>query len=971
MGSFCKSGPATSITQGNTSSTYTPAGRQGFEDIWNRVKEAGSTPYSPYTGALVADLNPTQWGGINNITGATGYLDRARDYATSGAAPITEDQIGRYLNPFTKNVVNATQANFNESNAQQQNQVVGNAALKGALGGNRVGVAQAELARQQKLAQDPVIANLNQQGFNLALAGAQQDRAAQAQAGSQFGALGNAAIGQGQAQIGAGSLAQGVDQAKLNAAYQEFMRQQQFPYQQAQFLAQTGIPALSGQGGTQSGTSYSQQQQYAAQPSPLQMGLGLATTAAGLFTGNPMAAAGGLGSLGSMFGTGYTGGGGGGWGANPWSMNSYGFPNVQTAGLNFNRGGRVPGFKHGGFVDTVRALRHSFRYGGGIPGYASGGTMMNGERIYSPDELSPLDPPYADFPGRARDRDDAIRTILSEAGNQGPTGEQAVANVIRNRAVQGGFGGDNPSDVVRKPFQFEPWNTAEGRAKMAGYDPNSPEYRAAGAALDKAYTGDDPTKGATHFYSPGAQAALGRSAPSWDNGTGKDIGDHRFFGGIPGPGDGGASELTAQRRGFGSGAAGYTSPFGGRMPSVGPDDSGRNALITAGLGILASRAPNAFQAIGEGGLLGMKQYTTGKETRQKNELAAYKLMRDAEQFAQGHDLRERTLRETTRYHNLLDDQRRDAMESRKEIAQQQAQERRERTGYMRNEDGTWSPIKGGPADPEQIAAINKAKRTGEALPEATADFLAERVIAGDSRALIGLGRGAQGAENIAKIQSLVAQKAQNQGMNAQDLLAKVAEQSGLTAQQRTFGTQVARMAVNATEAQGAIELGREASAAVPRTSWVPVNKAIQAYQSNTSDPNLAKFGAANLAIVNTYARAISPSGVPTVHDKEHAEKLLSTATSHESYMGLLDQLNKEIEIAHAAPLKAKKEMEAIRKAPASDTGHGAAPGAPAPQQNAIPQRPSQVPAGSQYSPSRKLWRDPSGVIYNERGEKVQ
>lgn len=654
MGSFCKSGPATTTTQGNTSSTYTPAGLEGYQDIWSRVKDAASTPYNPYTGQFVADVNQTQQGGINNITGATSYLDQARNYANSGAEPITEDQINRYMNPFTKNVIGATQANFNESNAQQQNQVVGNAALKGALGGNRVGVAQAELARQQKLAQDPVIANLNQQGFNLALAGAQQDRAAQAQAGSQFGALGNAAIGQGQAQIGAGSLQQGTDQARLNAQYQEFMRQQQFPYQQAQFLAQTGIPALSGQGGTQTGNNYSQQQQFAAQPSPLQIGVGLGTAAIGAFTGNPGAISGGIGSLGGSFGS--SGAGYGPIGTYSGSGNPY-----ASGGFNwYARGGSV---RHGSLLDTVRALRHSFRYGGGIPGYASGGTMENGERVYSPYELSPLDPPYGGpgFPGRARERDDAIRTILSEAGNQGPTGEQAVANVIRNRSVQGGFGGDNPSDVVRKPFQFEPWNTPEGRAKMAGYDPNSPEYQAAGSALDKAYTGDDPTKGATHFYSPGAQAALGRPAPAWDNGTGKDIGDHRFFGGIPGPGDGGATELTAQRRGFNSGAAGYTSPFGGRMPSVGPDDSVRNGLITAGLGILASRAPNAFQAIGEGGLLGMKQYTTGKESRQKNEMAASKMIKDAEEFAQGMDLKERALKETQRYHNILSDDKKTAL----------------------------------------------------------------------------------------------------------------------------------------------------------------------------------------------------------------------------------------------------------------------------------------------------------------------
>jgi spore germination cell wall hydrolase CwlJ-like protein len=149
------------------------------------------------------------------------------------------------------------------------------------------------------------------------------------------------------------------------------------------------------------------------------------------------------------------------------------------------------------------------------------------DKIYSNDEPSPLDPPAG------TDRDAAIRTVLAEAGNQDATGMNAVASVIRNRAVNGGFGGNTPSAVVTAPNQFEPWNTAAGRSRMAAIDPNSPQYAAAGHALDSAYMGNDPTNGATMFYGPKAQAALGRPVPSWDNGTGVDIGDHRFFGGAP------------------------------------------------------------------------------------------------------------------------------------------------------------------------------------------------------------------------------------------------------------------------------------------------------------------------------------------------------------------------------------------------------------------------------------------------------
>ena len=148
-------------------------------------------------------------------------------------------------------------------------------------------------------------------------------------------------------------------------------------------------------------------------------------------------------------------------------------------------------------------------------------------KIYSNDEPSPLDPPSG------QDRDLAVRTIVGEAGNQGPLGMQAVGNVIRNRAVNGGYGGDTPSGVVLAKNQFEPWNGGPAKAAMLALKPTDPAYIAASAALDKAYTGDDPTNGAVNFVAPKAQAALGRAMPDWAQGPGQDIGDHRFFGGVP------------------------------------------------------------------------------------------------------------------------------------------------------------------------------------------------------------------------------------------------------------------------------------------------------------------------------------------------------------------------------------------------------------------------------------------------------
>jgi hypothetical protein len=141
---------------------------------------------------------------------------------------------------------------------------------------------------------------------------------------------------------------------------------------------------------------------------------------------------------------------------------------------------------------------------------------------------SPLDPPSG------ADRDNMIRTVYGEAGNEPAQGQLGVAAVIRNRAVDGGYGGSTPTAVVQAPNQFEPWNTPEGRARMAALPSFGPKYAAIGKVVDAAYgTGgrapEDPTEGKTMFYSPGAQAALGRPPPAWAKGPGQVIGGHTFY----------------------------------------------------------------------------------------------------------------------------------------------------------------------------------------------------------------------------------------------------------------------------------------------------------------------------------------------------------------------------------------------------------------------------------------------------------
>lgn len=140
--------------------------------------------------------------------------------------------------------------------------------------------------------------------------------------------------------------------------------------------------------------------------------------------------------------------------------------------------------------------------------------------------LPPAQPLPAAAPQISPDLDAMVRTVWGEARGEDPTGQAAVAGVILNRAKERGL---NPRDVVMQPGQFEPWMNPQTRARMEALDPASPEYQAILQNIAPVLAGQNPVGGADHFYSPGAQAALGRPPPGWDNGRGQDLGRHRFF----------------------------------------------------------------------------------------------------------------------------------------------------------------------------------------------------------------------------------------------------------------------------------------------------------------------------------------------------------------------------------------------------------------------------------------------------------
>jgi hypothetical protein len=75
-----------------------------------------------------------------------------------------------------------------------------------------------------------------------------------------------------------------------------------------------------------------------------------------------------------------------------------------------------------------------------------------------------------------------------------------------------------------------------------------------------------------------------------------------------------------------------------------------------------------------------------------------------------------------------------------------------------------------------------------------------------------------------------------------------------------------------------------------------------------SDPNLAAFVAANNTLVNDYAKAVTPAGVPTDSQRAHAEQMLNTAQSPEAYEKVVNMMHNEISNTHRAIEYTKEQL---------------------------------------------------------------
>jgi len=185
---------------------------------------AGAQPYNYAAGSQISQglaaaqpLNATASQGYNTaLSGAQGYNTAATGLAAAGAGAVNAQplNINRYLSPYLSDVASSEAALLNQQNQQAQSGQLGAAIQSGAFGGDRAGIAAANLAQQQQLSNANILSGILNTGYNTALSTAQQQQGVNLSASqANRSAVQNAAtqlesIGQQGYQQGTGTAAQ-------------------------------------------------------------------------------------------------------------------------------------------------------------------------------------------------------------------------------------------------------------------------------------------------------------------------------------------------------------------------------------------------------------------------------------------------------------------------------------------------------------------------------------------------------------------------------------------------------------------------------------------------------------------------------------------------------------------------------------------------------------------------------------------
>ncbi len=236
MGSLFSGKQKSSTTQNQS---WGPTGyiSDAYKGLVGQAQQTAQTPWNAATQQNVAGFTAPQQQGFSTVQQTVGdyqpYLADAGALADRGSAAITGADISNYMNPYTDQVIGSAINDWDLMSDRRMADVNSNASKMGALTGDRSQVAQALAREASDREMSSGIANLRNQGWQSALGAAQTD-ASRALQGSQI-------------QSGLGSLAQQLGFNDANAlleigGMQQDQRQKVLDANTANAKAQSAYP---------------------------------------------------------------------------------------------------------------------------------------------------------------------------------------------------------------------------------------------------------------------------------------------------------------------------------------------------------------------------------------------------------------------------------------------------------------------------------------------------------------------------------------------------------------------------------------------------------------------------------------------------------------------------------------------------------------------------------------------------------
>ena len=148
----------------------------------------------------------------------------------------------------------------------------------------------------------------------------------------------------------------------------------------------------------------------------------------------------------------------------------------------------------------------------------------------------------------------------------------------------------------------------------------------------------------------------------------------------------------------------------------------------------------------------------------------------------------------------------------------------------------------------------------------------------------------------------------NPGATADDISSAASKFRLGQSEAGTIGTRAGAADVAAKDVEIFAKQARTASEALKRTDGALANEVLQKWDMNTKNPELRKLMIAADALVNSRARAISPTGSPHVNDQLEGRKMLSAAFAKGDFEAAVQQMEAEAAGVYQATRETKQSF---------------------------------------------------------------